>query len=189
MEHGQLLESGWAKDRDVSNSKSSRLWELAVWEMRNLKSIRDKVSIHPRKESLCVRWSDDGASFASGSEDGEVCVVNALTGAVTGRAKVMDAGVKDLFWAGSGREILALGRNGKVAVWSPGSSENAVEMPVGKGNATGISRSRDGTSAAIVGRTGGIVLVDPDDWKGFSEVLGGNEMIAALDWSPADGQS
>ncbi|MCA9215797.1 MAG: serine/threonine protein kinase [Planctomycetales bacterium] len=156
----------------------------------DLPSGQEKLSFRahsrdPRFDSTirCVRFSPDGKTLATASNDNSVKLWDPVSGELrTTLASELSSAV-NAFCFSPDNQFIATGRvGGKVQLWSIAEEVPAVTLASQKDEITDIQFSEDGTKLAFVGRDQSLVVLDVADRKVIKQLDFANP-LTALVWN------
>ena len=142
-----------------------------------------------------VAWSPDGATIASGTEDGTIVLWDALSGEQLSALSAPDVvSVRDVAWSFDGVYLATANHDASAIVWDAASGEQLQRLLGHDGLVFRVAWSPDGTSLATGSWDGSIALWDVQTGA-RARVLGEQHQdpsvshwsITDLSWSP-DGE-
>lgn len=133
-----------------------------------------------------LAWSPDGAYLASGAEDREIRIWNALSGEAEQVLKGSSESITSVAWAGANR-VVSSSRDAVVRLWNTTTGtlladikNNADALPL----INALEWSHDGQYAIGGGRDGSIFVWRASDWQLTSQTKASLRPVNALAWSP-----
>lgn len=99
---------------------------------------------------LCLAWSPDGASIASGGRDKTIRIWDAATGETKVVCQAADV-VCALAWAPDGATLLAGGWNHDIELWNPSTGDLRTTYKTVLGTVYGLAYAPDGAQFAAAG--------------------------------------
>jgi WD40 repeat protein/serine/threonine protein kinase/tetratricopeptide (TPR) repeat protein len=134
----------------LDGTGAARLWDVATCRPICAELARPSVA------TGALAFSSDGTAFATGYEDGTVCVWDVASAAPIGPPRVLRDRVLAVAFGADGRTLLAVDRRGDVRSWP-------APIPPDEPDEQLIRRTKARTGLEL-DATGTLVVLDPESW-------------------------
>jgi WD40 repeat protein len=135
----------------------------------------------------CLACSPDGATLATGHEDGTVKLWDAHTGQPRGSLTGHEGRVNALAFAPCRRRLASAGADGTVRLWDPDTGREQAVLDGHDGPVLCLAFSPDGRGLASGGADTSVRLWDADEGTFRRSLKGHDREVACLAWCPYSG--
>ena len=161
-----------------STDKTVRLWDLESGRL--LRTLEHHAGV------VCVAWSPDGTTLASGDQ-WKVCLWNATTGRqirILGEHGPM---VTDVAWSPDGKMLASCSADNTIRLWDPGDGRVLRELREHTQRVEGVAWSPDGRRLCSGSWDDTVRLWDAGTGEAIRTLQGDERDVNCVAWSP-DGQ-
>jgi len=168
----------------VVSGASPELVEFDLEAAESGASVEPRLFAGHRARSSAVAYSPNGRRLASGDDEGELLVRDAVTGDVERRLSGHVGPVLTLAWSPDSARLASSGRDGAVILWDASTGERVSTMKGHRGNVRGLVFDLEGEYLFSCGEDGGVHRWDTRTGSLLASFEGHEGPVHALDYDP-----
>ena len=159
-------------------------FDLEAAESGEASALEPRLFAGHKARSSAVAYSPSGRRLASGDDEGELLLRDAVTGDVERRMSGHVGPVLVLAWSPDSAQLASAGRDGAVVLWDASTGERVRTMKGHRGNVRGLVFDLEGAYLFSCGEDGAVNRWDTRTGRLLGTFDGHEGPVHALDYDP-----